>query len=118
MTDKTDKNELRIVGDIEGVSDFNKLYKILRSKIVITGSKCNYEARYLIDKINQLREELEDSRREGDIEILTQEKIKEFMARDEILKKQIRNITKSEGLRAKVKELAIKEVMKRKEDRL
>jgi len=107
------ENELRVIEDIEKALDFDKLYEILRSKGVITGSKCNYEARYLIDKINQLREELEDSRREGDIEILTQEKIKEFMARDEILKKQIRNITKSEGLRAKVKELAIDEVIEK-----
>lgn len=35
------------------------------------------------------------------------------MARDEILKKQIRDITRSEGLRAKVKKLAIDEVIER-----
>jgi len=101
------KNELRIIGDIEEAPDFDKLYEILRSKKIITGSKCNYEACYLIDKINQIREELEDSRRDEDIEILAQKKIKEFMEKDEILKKLLRDVTKSEGLRAKVKELAI-----------
>ena len=107
------ENELRVIGDIEEVSDFDKLYEILKSKGVITGSICDYEACYLIDKISQIREELEDSRRKGKIKTLTQEKIKEFMARNEILKKQIRNITKSEGLRAKVKELAIDEVIEK-----
>ena len=105
------ENELRVIGDIEEVSDFDKLYEILKSKWVITGSICNYEACYLIDKISQIREELEDLRREGKIETLTQEKIKEFMAGNEILKKLLRDITKSEGLRAKVKELAIDELM-------
>jgi len=104
------KNELRVIGDIEETSDFDKLYEILRRKKVIAGSKYNYEARYLIDRINQIREELEDSRRDGDIKILAQEKIKEFMEKDEILKKLLRDITKREGLRAKVKELAINEL--------
>jgi len=105
------ENKLRVIGDIEEVSDFDKLYEILKSKGVITGSICNYEACYLIDKISQVREELEDSRRDGDIEILTQEKIKEFMARDKILKKLLCDITRNEGLRAKVKKLAIDELI-------
>jgi len=106
------ENELRVIEDIEKALDFNKLYKILRSKKVIIGSKGKkYQARDIIDKIARIREDLEDARREGEIERLTQEEIKEFIARDENLKEQIWNITRSEGLRAKVIELAIDEVI-------
>ena len=61
------EDELRIIGDIEGALNFNELYKVLRRKKVITGSKYNYEADYLIDKIDLLREELEDLRRDKEI---------------------------------------------------
>jgi len=110
----TDENEMRVIGDIEKALDFDKLYKILRSKRVITGSKGKkYQARDIIDKIARIREDLEDSRREGEIEELTPEGIGEFMVGNMIIKKQILDITRNEGLRAKVKELAIDEVIER-----
>ncbi|MBZ9577644.1 hypothetical protein KJA13_01225 [Patescibacteria group bacterium] len=93
--------------------DFDKLYEILRSKRVIAGSKYNYEAHLLIDRINQIREDLEDSRREGEIKELTPEGIGRFITENENLKEQIRNITRKEGLRTKVIELAIDEVIER-----
>lgn len=112
------EDELRIIGDIEGALNFNELYKVLRRKKVITGSKCNYEADYLIDKIDLLREELEDLRRDKEIGELTPERIGRFITENKNLNKQICNITKSEKLRAKVKKLAIEEVMEKKEDKL
>lgn len=98
------ENELRAIGDFEEALDFDKLYEILRSK---------YKAHLLIDKINQIREDLKDSRREGEIEKLTPEGIGRFMAGNMIIKKQILDITREEGLRTKVIELAIYEVIER-----
>lgn len=114
----TDENELRVVGDIEGALDFDKLYEVIRNKGTIVGTivgfRHNYEADFLIDKINRIREELEDSRKEGEIEDFSREAIKRFMAKKNmIIKELIHCITRSEGLRAKVVELAIDEVIER-----
>lgn len=107
-------NESRVIGDIKGALDFDKLYEILRSKRVIAGSKGRkYQAGNIIDKIARIREDLEDSRREGEIEELTPEGIGIFMAGNMIIKKQIHDITRREGLRNKVIELAIDEVIER-----
>ena len=102
MTEKTDKNELRIIGDIEEASSFDELYEILRKK---------YQAGNMIDNIAQIREDLEDSRREEDIGELTPKGVGRFMLENESLKRQILNITRKEGLRTRVMELAIKEIM-------
>lgn len=94
--------------------DFDKLYEILRRKRVIVSSKGRkYQAGDIIDKIARIREDLEDSRREGEIEKLTPEGIGRFITENENLKEQIRNITRNEGLRTKVIELAIDEVIER-----
>ena len=95
---------LRVIGDFEKALDFNQLYEILRSKK-------EYRARIIIDQIARIREDLEDSRREGDIEELTTKGVGIFMLENESLKKQILSITKKEGLRTKVIELAIKEII-------
>lgn len=111
MTDKTDKNELRVVDDIKGAVDFSKLYKVLRSKRVIIGSSGKkYLAKTIIDQIARIREYLEDSRREWGTEELTPERIGIFMLENESLKRQILGITKKDGLRTKIIELAIKEI--------
>jgi len=105
MTDQADKNELRIVGDIEEVPDFDKLYEILRKR---------YQAGNIVDQIARIREDLEDSRREGEMGKLTPERIKRFMIENQSLKIQILSITRKKGLRVKVIKLAIKEVMEKK----
>lgn len=111
MTEKTDKNELRVVGDFEKALDFDQLYKILRSKRVIIGSSGKkYPARNIINQIARIREKLEDSRIEKEIGKLTPERIGIFMAENESLKELILSITRKEGLRTKVIELTIKEI--------
>jgi len=96
---------------IEKALNFNELYEILINKEVIAGSKeKRYQAEDIIDQIAQIREDLEDSRRELGIEELTPERIGRFMVENESLKKQILGITRKEGLRTKVIELAIKEI--------
>ena len=103
---------LKIIGDFGKALDFIELYKILRRKGVIIGSRGKeYQARDIIDQIARIREDLEDSRREWGIEELTPEKIGRFMLENESLKKQILAITNKEGLRTKVIELAIKEII-------
>jgi len=106
MTDKTDKR------DIKKASNFDELYKILtRKKVIIGSSGKEYQARNIIDQIAQIREDLEDSQREWGRRELTPEKIGVFMLENESLKKQIVNITKKDGLRVKVIELAINEII-------
>ena len=113
MTNEADQNELRIIEEIEEAPNFDKLYEIIRKKGVITSSKHKYEAPYLINKIDQIRGELGDSQKENEIKDLSREVIEIFMARKNmIIKKLIIDITRSNGLRARVIELAIDEVIK------
>jgi len=114
-TNQANQNELRIIGDIEEAPSFDKLYEIIRKKGIITSSKHKYEAPYLINKIDQIRGELGDSQKEDEIKDLSRKAIKRFMAKKNlIIKKLIIDITRSNGLRAKVIELVINEVIERK----
>lgn len=113
----TNEDGLRVIGDIEMASNFNELYEILRRKKVITGSReRKYRAEDIIDQTARIREELEDLRRDGQIGELNTERIGRFITENKNLNEQICNITKGEKLRAKVKELAIEEVMKKKKN--
>lgn len=109
---EVNQNELRVVGEIEQVLDFDKLYKIIRDKKTIAGCKYNFNADFLIDKINQIREELKDSQREGDIKDLSPKAIENFIAIENMtIRELIISITRKDGLRAKVIELAINEMI-------
>ena len=115
MANETDKNESRIIGEIEEAPNFDKLYEIIKNKETIAGFKYNFNADFLVDKINQIREELKDSQKEGDIKDLNPEAIKRFMVMENMtIKELILYITRKDGLRAKVIELAIDEVIERK----
>lgn len=108
----TNENELRIIGEIEQAPNFDKLYEIIKNKETIAGSKYSCKADFLVDRINQIREELKDSQREGDIKDLNPEAIKRFMVMENMtIRKLILYITRSDGLRAKVIELAINEII-------
>lgn len=73
--------------EIEETSDFEQLFDLLKQKKEIAGSKQKYKADYLIAAINDFRADL-----------------KKLIAID------LYKITKKEGLRTKVLELAIREL--------
>ncbi len=107
-------DEIRVLGDIEGADNFGNLYEILRRKQIIIGSNGReYKAGDLIELIEDFREDLEHLQKQDKIKELTVESVKRLVFENEFLKTDILNITRSEGLRNRVVDLAINEVIER-----
>ena len=98
----------------EEVKNFSELYNVIIKKGKVIGSDgTEHKADDVIAKINQARKALKGLQKQGGITTLTREAIKKLIKEKSDLMQLIRKITRQEGLRVKVTELAIDEVIER-----
>jgi len=106
---------------IKTAKSFDELYEILKKMGEVIGSDgTNYETDDLIDKIDELRENLKNFQEKGklrQLKSLTQETIKGLIETNENLKMPARQITRTEDLRNKAVKLAIDEIITREVNR-
>lgn len=92
------------LNDIKTVRNFGQLYDLIREKKQIQGTKTIYLAGDLLDLIEDVRTTLEKQR----INTVTKPKIQAFIQKNNPL---FEKVTRAQGLRRKVIELSIKEVI-------
>lgn len=93
-----------MVNDIETAKTFGQLYDFIREKKQIQGAKTIYSAGDLLDWIEDIRTALEKQR----INTVTKPEIQAFIQKNNPL---FEKITRTQGLRKKVIELSIREVI-------